>query len=133
MLAANLSAAVSSKAAGVALGGNEVDAYFGDTGLEHVASCNRICDDRNRLRVSLLITDPSHPQRMRVVPCAALAACKVDGGTDVAEHQRSKNEKFRFLLSFPSVFLSLSTHLVVSESTGWQEDRDGEDSSDTIS
>lgn len=45
-----------------ALGSDEADTYFGKTGLEHVASCNKVCDDRNRLRVSLLLTNPSHPQ-----------------------------------------------------------------------
>lgn len=43
------------------LGSDEADIYLGKTSLEHVASCNKACDDRNRVRVSLLLTDPSHP------------------------------------------------------------------------
>lgn len=44
-----------------ALGSDEADTYFGKRGLEHVASCNKVHDDRSRLRVSLLLIDPSHP------------------------------------------------------------------------
>jgi len=54
-----------------ALGSEEADAYFGKTGLEHVASCKKVHKDRNRLKVSLLLTDPSHPQGHAL--CAALS------------------------------------------------------------
>lgn len=53
-----------------ALGSDKADTYFGKTGLEHVVSCYKGHDDRNTLRVSLLLTDPSHPQGHAL--CAAL-------------------------------------------------------------
>lgn len=57
-----------------ALGSDESDTYFGKTGLEHVASRSKIHDDKNRLRVSLLLADPSHPHG-HTVHCSDRARC----------------------------------------------------------
>lgn len=83
----------------VALGSDEADAYFGKTGLEHVPSCNKVRDDRNRLRVSLLLTDPPHPQEHTL--CAVLTWPCVKWIVEPIwlNINPAKKKKFTFLLS----------------------------------
>lgn len=61
-----------------ALGSEDSDTCFGKPGLEHVASCTKTHGDKNRLRVSLLLPDPSHPHG-HPVHCSDVALCVSSG------------------------------------------------------